>query len=160
MGTLLKSVEQAHDNLHRALRSFSDAHPAAEQLQDAGVRDYLRQIGPASREFQVELLNLRQFFIKYQYDNQTQLLTMLDEAYPLILGVLLLALLLGLSLSIYTSVGMSREIVKAVNFAEKMNDADFSSRIPQPRKDETGSLAKALNSTAINLSSILHELSP
>ena len=61
------------------------------------------------------------------------------------------AVVLGLLLSFFISQGITRPIIRSVDFAKGMAEGDFTCTIENDQKDEIGHLTRALNHTATNL---------
>ncbi|WP_419657866.1 methyl-accepting chemotaxis protein [Desulfosarcina variabilis str. Montpellier] len=66
--------------------------------------------------------------------------------------------LVGLCVSVLMSLSISRPIVKAIRFAEKIAQGDFSSSLEIQQKDEIGTLSVSLNTMKGNLSNMINEL--
>ena len=158
---LLRDLETPHLKLHKSINSFVEIRPKimTNDLQEAAAyKLYIQEVSPAIQQLQAALLNTKQEIMTQLEANQTQLLAGLDGASVIIIGALIVALLIGCTISFYISPGISRGINKAVQLAEKMTDATFTEKIQKLHKDETGVLAKALNDTAVNVSSIIHDV--
>jgi methyl-accepting chemotaxis protein len=82
------------------------------------------------------------------------------SAWTTMLGVGLLALLLGVVTYFYSAQRVARPLRRAVERLEELagGDADLTLRLPVASHDETGKLAEALNRFLDNLHALVHEI--
>ncbi len=71
---------------------------------------------------------------------------------------LAITVVVGLSLGFLLSFNISRRLTQVTGLAEKMASGDFSSRIDVKSNDEISHLVQILNTTMINVSSIIHNV--
>jgi len=69
----------------------------------------------------------------------------------------LLAFVLAVFVGIFVSGSVTKPVAKAVSFAEKMSEGDFTQTLDIRRKDEIGVLAGALNTMVSNLGGMFKE---
>ncbi len=74
-----------------------------------------------------------------------------------IMGIL--AIIVGMFLSVFISRGISKPLITSVDFAKKIAGGDLTARVDYDRKDEIGILANALNDVAKNLSAMFVDIS-
>jgi methyl-accepting chemotaxis protein len=72
----------------------------------------------------------------------------------IIIAALIVALTLGMSISIY----ISKRLKQVVNFAEKLGQGDLTQLININSKNEIGALAKALNNAVTNIRALVTEV--
>lgn len=158
---LLQALEIPHLKLHKSISSFVELRPEImtnDAQEVAAYRLYFQEISPAIQQLQGAFLNTKEVIRIRLETDQTRLLEELDGVNVIIIGSLIMALLIGCIVSFYISPGISHGINSAVQLAEQMTKATFSEKIHKLHNDETGVLAKALNDTAINVSSIIHDV--
>ena len=161
---LLARVKQRHTAMHTSMLAIKDMHEAAAGTDKTQIliemkKLYSRQARPALEALQNALSALRQQLGEYSSQSEARLLADIGSDRSLVLAFTGIAVIAGLVLSLFISLGIIRPLVRAKGLAEKMADGDFSRQLEPKNNDETGELIKSLNRTIINVSSIIHNVS-
>lgn len=84
--------------------------------------------------------------------------TALSVASTVMITGLAVALLLGIVLAFFLTVGITRPIMKGVDFAKRMAEGDFTTQLDISQKDEIGVLARALNEMVLRLRQVVADV--
>jgi methyl-accepting chemotaxis protein len=68
------------------------------------------------------------------------------------------AILLGILAAVFIARGITRPVIKGVDFAKAMSDGDLTQTLDIDQKDEVGVLAGALNTMAVNLRQMFRDI--
>ena len=83
---------------------------------------------------------------------------MANRSVTIILSVSIIALLIGISLAIFLSQGITQPIVQAVAFAKKIANGDLTGHLRMSSRDEVGQLVLALEDMNSSLARIVGEV--
>jgi methyl-accepting chemotaxis protein len=97
----------------------------------------------------VEEVNTRAQSVATQKRDDTEKLVKKRVTLAFMIG--LVAIFLGMALSIVITRGITRPIIATVSFAKNMAQGDLSQKLSVQRKDEVGMLAQSLNEMVANL---------
>jgi methyl-accepting chemotaxis protein len=149
----IKDKCREHQNLFgRLMTALNNSH-SSEAIQhlieeESRVLTSLdSEIGPLQRN----AFSDQKLFVKMTQDKSKKLSFM-----AMIIAVS--AVFVGLCVSVVMSLNISRPIVQAIQFAEKIAQGDFSTSLEIRQKDEIGALSVSLNTMKDNLSKMINEL--
>jgi methyl-accepting chemotaxis protein len=110
-------------------------------------------------DFEKGAFLLEETAIKWSNEASVAVTNTGKRSYSLIFGILPIALIINIAGGIMISRILSKPIVEASGFAEKMAKGDFTHSIHTKLKDETGVLVNALNAMGTNLRTIFQDIS-
>lgn len=84
--------------------------------------------------------------------------TALSAASTIMITGLIVALLLGCIVAFFLTVGITRPVMKGVDFAKRMAEGDFTTQLDIDQKDEIGVLARALNDMVLRLRQVVADV--
>ena len=129
----LRALDEVKEHMRQHATAFADYIVVRKEVETNAntAREYIRaltrQIGDMTK------------FAGQRFES------IKDSADKIVLGISVLALLLGLGIAILLILAVTRPVARALRFAEKVAAGDFAARWDNTDKDEMGQLATALN---------------
>ena len=130
------TYQEASENLHKRILAYKEAAEAYFEQIDL-QQQYLTVENKNSDELLEIIQTLEEQQLEHMNKQQTTAVIMSGT-------FLVLVIALGVFLAIFISGIITKPIMKAVEFAQKVAAGDYSAQIKTDRKDEVGELAAAL----------------
>ncbi len=96
--------------------------------------------------------------VKDTSDGSAQAASALSAASTIMITGLVIALLLGVIVAFFLTVGITRPVMQGVDFAKRMAEGDFTTQLDINQKDEIGVLAAALNDMVVRLRQVVADV--
>jgi len=96
--------------------------------------------------------------VKDTSDSAERAASALSAASMVLITGLGVALLLGVVVAFFLTVGITRPVMKGVDFAKRMAEGDFTTQLDIDQKDEIGVLARALNDMVLRLRQVVSDV--
>jgi len=96
--------------------------------------------------------------VKETKEGSAHAATALSVASTIMITGLVFALLLGIIVAFFLTVGITRPVMKGVDFAKRMAEGDFTTQLDIDQKDEIGVLARALNDMVLRLRQVVADV--
>jgi methyl-accepting chemotaxis protein len=96
--------------------------------------------------------------VKETIDGSASAATALSAASTVLIIGLCIALVLGITVAFFLTVGITRPVMQGVEFAKRMAGGDFTTQLDINQKDEIGVLASALNDMVMRLRQVVADV--
>ncbi len=90
--------------------------------------------------------------------SQEQIFGELDQLVPFIIGTIVIAVALTITITAFATNRMLRPLASLAEFAKRISQGEWLYRVPEDRDDELGAVAEALNQMAQEISGMYHSL--
>lgn len=139
-GVLAIVMKFVHEN------KYKEANASYSKVSEARVKVY-SSLDKIMKE------NTRQADEAYQENNLTY-----KSSLTIIFSIILAGFLIAVTLGLFISILISRQVKEVLIFAQAIGDGDLTRSIKIDSKDEMGSLAKALNQAGDNIRNLITEI--
>ena len=160
LSELIKEIEAPHNQLHSSILEINEImskySDKDEGLTAADAILYQKTI-PALSQVQDIMHNIRES-VKEKIITDDAMIKNVQNTRSRVLIISMAAIVIALLLAFIISSSISRPIIAAIKFAEKMAQGDFTNELPIKQKDEVGLLSNALNLLVTNLRRMFREI--
>jgi len=102
--------------------------------------------------------NVQKICDEAMQDQKAKMKSQISSATILLLSTCVIAFIIGISLTIIITRGITGPVIKAVNLTETMAKGDFTNQLHLDQKDEIGLMANSLNAMARQLGTTIREI--
>lgn len=160
---ILRNLERPHQQIHESaieIQQLMRKHGGEKNGYFPEVqRVFQQKTVVALKEVKAGLKDVREVVERVNSEKMEEMQKDTSSIKTTVIIIALVALFFGVGMSFFIGRSVTVSIRKAVDFAGEIASGDLSGKLEVNQTDEFGTLAKALNSIAVNLSNLIGKMS-